>query len=466
MRILHLIERLTGAGPTRGLVSLAKHQRQLGMRHRHSVVTLERESYPLALVMAAQAGIEISRQPDPAALRERISDADIVQFSFWNNPALYRLLRSEWPASRLLLRLHVLGESAPQVVTPDLVDLADFAVATSPRTLNLPELGRLRPKMQYVLAALDTDRLLDFAARPHEGFQVAYIGTTTFAKMHSGFVSMSGSAQIPGVRFVVCGAGGNDVLQRQAEQLGVASRFWFRGFVEDVKSVLETADVFGYPLCHDTSAASETSLQEAMYAGVPPVVFPHAGVRDLVRHQETGLVVKSELEYTQALEYLFRNPSERERLGRNARAFAQAHFLPDTLAREMDAIYRKMMESPKRERQWSDAQRAPSPAGQFIAALGTAAPQFRASMDGQDPEADDQIAHSSAQLASGEGGIFQYRNAYPDDPYLRFWAGLALLGRQRFTAACAEMQAAIQLGLSPARVEPYLGAIQSTAPVA
>ena len=41
---------------------------------------------------------------------------------------------------------------------------------------------------------------------------------------------------------------------------------------EDVRPVLAQLDVFGYPLDADTSATGELSLQEAMHAGIPPVV--------------------------------------------------------------------------------------------------------------------------------------------------------------------------------------------------
>lgn len=461
MIVLHIIERLSGAGPTRSLISLAKCQRQLGIGHEHIVVTLSRECYPPALLMAARAGIRVSRQPNPSALREQINHADIVQVNFWNNPALDTFLRAEWPPVRLLLWLKVLGATPPQVVTPDLVAFADFAAATSRQTLELSGLESVRSRMRWVPACMEPDRLQGCVPKPHQGFCITYIGTTNFSKMHPAFIAMSAGAQIPDARFVVCGAGGDEALRRQAEASGAAERFIFRGFVEDVRSVLETTDVFGYPLCEDSYATSEMALQEAMYAGIVPVVFPHAGVKDLVESGQTGLVVSSEAEYTQALEYLFHHPAERERMGRNAQAHAKAHFLQEAHAREMDAIYRELMALPKRERRWPDAHKHSRPADRFAAALGGAAPQFHASLEGFNPEAERSIIRSSTLLASGEGGIFQFRNAYPNDPYLRFWAGLALLGQDRFSAALREIQAAAELGIGAERVEPWLSAARA-----
>lgn len=465
MKILHILERLSGAGPTRSLIALVKCQRQLGFGHKHCVVTLAKECFPPAILMAARAGMEVLRQPDAAVLRERMAAADIVQVSYWNCPSLQQFLRTEWTATRLLLWLKVLGATPPQVVTPDLLNFADFAAASSPQTLNLPGLESARSRMGCVLSSLDPERLQDCAPKPHAGFRITYIGTTNFAKLHPAFVSMSARVKIPDVCFVVCGTGGDEALRQQARESGVAERFSFRGFVDDIKPVLETTDVFGYPLSEGTSATSELALQEAMYARVPPVVFPQAGVKDLVRNGVTGLVVSSEAEYVQGLEYLFHHPADRERLGSNARAYAQTRFVPDASAQEMDAIYRRMMDLPKRERRWPDTDLALSAGGQFAALLSDAAPQFRASFAGKDLDAESRIAHSPIGLVSGEGGILHFRNAYPSDAYLRFWAGLALLGQGRFSAASREMQAATELGLSDERVGPWLATAQSETPV-
>src|SRR5256714_15389959 len=92
-----------------------------------------------------------------------------------------------------------------------------------------------------------------------------------FSKMHPRYVAMSADVDVPGVRFVVCGAGaGFPALARQAEQLGVGDRFELRGWVDDIRPVIARLDVFGYPLCEDNYSASDLVLQEVMYAGVPP----------------------------------------------------------------------------------------------------------------------------------------------------------------------------------------------------
>lgn len=467
VNVLHILDRLTGAGPTRSLINLVKLQRRLGLPYAHKLITLQREAYPIAVLQAKQAGLAVLRQPDEATLRDELAKADLVQVHFWNNPFIYDFLATGTghhaglprPPMRLLVWSKVVGDHAPQVITPWLVDYADMLVATSPHTLTLPVMqpavAAHRAAVVYGIA--DFDRLAGLVPRPHETFNVGYIGTLNFSKMHPDFVSMSAGAKIPAARFILCGAGGGeDTLNEQARRLGAEDRFLFQGFVENIKSVLETLDVFGYPLCEDTYATSEMSLQEAMYAGVPPVVFPYGGVKYLVEHGQTGLVVHSAAEYTAAIEFLYHHPDERQRLGRNAQAYAREQFAGDRPAHQFDELYQRLLDLPKRERVWSGVGGAGTPAERFVEALADTAPHFRVSLAGANSEAEQRIMASPALLATGEGGIIHYRNTYPNDPHLRFWSGLVLLGQDRPDAALREFEAAVTLGLDSQRVAAYL----------
>ncbi len=440
------------------MIALAKYQGQLGLPHDHRVIALHREAYPPALMLARQAGIGVLRRPDAEALTREITAADIVHLHFWNNPDLYGLLHAAWPARRLLLWLKVLGEKPPQIVTPALVDYADMCVATSPHTLRLPAMQSAvdtqRAAMVYGIA--DFDRLENVTPRPHATFNVGYIGTVNFSKMHDRYVPMSARIDVPNIRFIVCGNGDTSQLLHQAAQLDAAEKFIFNGFVEDIKPVMETLDVFGYPLCEDTYATSEKSLQEAMYAGIPPVVFPYGGVQDLVEHGKTGLVVHTEEAYQEAITYLYDHPAERVRLGNQAQAHARTHFAGTHAALQFDDLYRQMLERPKQQRSWTGLGLESAAALRFVDALGETAPHFNSSLKEQDRAAEQQIAHSSPLLATGEGGIMQYRNAYPDDAHLRFWCGLVLLRQQRYALAIRELMAAVDLGLDPGRVSLYL----------
>lgn len=482
--VLHIMPWVCLGGATRAMVATAKYSAQLGS-FEHRIISLQTAD-PVAAEMAKEAGMLVLAPPDRAAILQEIEKADLVHVHYWNQPQMFEFLQSELPAMRLLTWFHVAGKYPPQVITKELVDCADFAIPCNPYSYelpvfqNLPAEVRLK-KIGMVYDAADFARVSDVQPKPHTTFNVGYIGSVSFSKMYRNYVPMSAKIDIPNLRFVVCGGGIEDYLLQQARELGAAERFDFRGFVEDIKSVVEIFDVYGYPLCEDTYAAAELNLQEVMYAGVPPVVFPHGGIKRLVIDNYTGLVVRSELEYKQAIEYLYHHPEERARLGRNAKEYARQIFGAENAAKALNPIYERLMKLPKRERAWGVAphvslldqpvslQDLTGETGQlsgaklFIESLGNTAPELTVSLTSQNMEelfkADRKIAASTLLLSMGEGGLSQYRVHYENDGYLRFWSGLVLHRLGQKAQAASEFSAAINLGCNHWRVSWYLAQV-------
>jgi predicted O-linked N-acetylglucosamine transferase (SPINDLY family)/glycosyltransferase involved in cell wall biosynthesis len=463
------------------MLAAAKYSSRLG-NFQHRVLSLrEIDSYMLPLT--EEAGMTWVNAPDRATLEREIEQADIVHLQFWNNPQLYELLRSNLPPMRLVVWCHIAGNTCPQAIVPELIDYADFALACSPYTYEHPVFQNLSPeersrKTGMVYGAADFARLANLQPQQHPTFNVGYIGHLSAAKMHPNYIAMSARVNIPNLKFTICGVGMQQQLQQQAAQLGVAERFDFRGYVADIKSAIETFDVYGYPLCENTYAASELNLQEAMYGGIPPVVFPYGGVKRLVVNNYTGLIVNSEFEYAQAIEYLYHNPEERLRLGRNAKEYAQQIFGAENAAKALNPIYDRLMQSPKRQREWgrlsganlldqpislADLMGKPetlSGAELFIQSLGDTASFFTTSLKSSDLQelfaADRQIATVPAIVYSGEGGIFQYYGYYQNDGYLSFWSALVLQYLGDNSQAISLLTNAIQSGCNHWRLYWYL----------
>jgi len=431
LRLLHIIPRFIGGGPERSLLAFAAEERRAGIAHRHTVAVLDP---PIALPMllaARKLGVALLSRPTDEALSRLIEHADIVVVHFWNHPFLADLLRRvAFPPARVIVWSRVLGLHPPQVLTADIAGFGDRLLVTARRTLESDgarkAAGRGVP-VSCLPGIADMTRLAGFVPRPHDGTVAGYIGVVADTKMHPRFAEMS-AAVGRDVRFVVCGGGGGEAaLAARFAALGAAHRVALRGQVEDIGAELAGFDIFGYPLAEDTYATSEKALQEAMWAGVPPVVFPHGGIRDLVADGETGLVATSEEGYTAAIERLVDDPGLRRRLGGNALRFAREEFDPARRVRELDAVLREMMDDAPRTRRtlhgrWDGA------AQNFVRMLGPMAGPFADSLAAAPgaPEretADARIAAASPLLARGEGGIAHYRNTYPDDPDLARWAG-------------------------------------------
>ena len=405
IKILHIIQQLSPGGAARGMIATAKYSSRSG-NFQHIAMSLLPADID-ALEMAREASITVLNNPDRNIIYKEIEKSDIVHINFWNTPEIYELLRSDLPAMRLLIWYHISGDGSPQIITQKLMDFADINIASNPNTFNnLPLLRDMLldekyKKVRMVYDAADFARLDDFKVRKHKNFNVGYIGTVDFVKMHRNYVSMSSVIDIPDVKFIVCGGGIENLLREEAQSLGVAERFDFRGYVNDIKSVIEILDVYGYPLCEDTYASAELNLQEVMYGGIPPVVFPYGGVKQLVVNDYTGYIVNSEVEYKKAVEYLYYHPEERERLGNNAKEYAKQIFGAENAAKKLNPIYEEMMREPKKLRLWgmkSDASllyqpvtledltgqiNKPSGAELFIEALGDKGTDFITSMTSQ-----------------------------------------------------------------------------------
>ncbi len=462
IKILHIIQQLSLGGAARSMIATAKYSSRMGIAQQHRIISLL-PGLPEAVSLAETEGMYVINQVNQETIGREIEAADIVHIHFWNNPEIYELLYSELPAMRLVLWFKIIGDKPPHIITKELLEYTDFAIVTSLYTLELPVFENLSSEkknssIDVVYGIADFDRLRDFKPQPHNKFNVGYIGTVDFAKMHSNYVGMSAKVNIPNVKFIVCG-GINNYLQQEAEKLGVRESFDFRGYVEDIRSVLEILDVFGYPLCEDTYATSEKSLQEAMWAGVPPVVFPYGGVKKLVIHNRTGLIVNNEVEYKNAIEYLYFHPEERLRLGRNAREYARQNFHPEQATKKINEIYDRLLQQPKRKRRWSIEKI--SGAELFIQSLGNAASNFSVSLTSANISellaAENQIAGSSPVLCNRDGGgIFNYRNYYSKDGYLRLWSGLVLQKQGQHHQAISEFTAGINLGCNHWRIWFYL----------
>ncbi len=481
--ILHVIQALSLGGAARALIATAKASARLGP-YRHRVISLLRPA-PDALRLAEEAGLAVVVAPDPATLRQELATADIVQLHWWNNPQNQQFLRGDWPATRLAIWYHIAGEHAPQRITRELVEFADLNIPTNPWThRELPVFGELPPperdrRVAMVLDAADLDRVAGATLRPHAGFNVGYIGAVDFIKMHRNFVPMSAAVKIPDARFIVCGTGIEQQLHAQAQALGAGGRFDFRGYVHDIRPVIETFDVYGYPLCADSYASGELNLQEVMAVGVPPVVFPAGGIRGLVEHEKTGLVVATEAEYAAAIEHLHQHPEERRRLGLAAQEHARAHFGAEPAARLLNPLYERLLREPKRPRKWgvpvhgrvadepvSVFDVLESPAGSagarlFVESLGDAGVDYGISLASTDVDAllaaEARIAGASELVKSnGAGGFRQYRRNFPKDPHLQLWHALALTGEAQWADAAVEFGRAIDAGCAHWRIGWYI----------
>lgn len=446
MRIVHILARLGMTGPVRSLAAFAEYGKRAGLPWIHEILVLESQIAPAAVALLRLAGARLHLRLERSAQAAVLAGADLTLVHYWQCPSMVAFLATLPPTRRVVTWTHTLGLHPPQSIAATLGATSDAIWCTTEATLDAP-VCRDRPVPPPVVRGLiDPDRLLAPECL-HEGIVIGYIGTLNAQKLHPRFVALCSEVHQSEARFVVYGAGGQQrQLLIEAERMGLSNRFEVRGHVDDVGQALAGMDVLGYPLNRSTYASSDLAVQEAMWAGVPPVVLPHGGVPHLIQDVESGIIAEDEADYVAAIERLVCDAGERQRLADNARIHARASFDPADTVQRVDRLLAEAMEAPARAPRVGDW--GGTPAAWFVTALAESGAPFHRSLaagPGGDPDAEAAIAACPELVAVGEGGIFQWRNAFPNEPALREWAALLLEVRGDSERAAGERAAGAKL---------------------
>lgn len=262
----------------------------------------------------------------PWSCQYAIAAAGIVRRS--HVVAVYQLAvppvsRAQWRAKRLTARavdLHVgVGERTSREVEA-LVGLPGGSVVTVHN--GVPDDGSAT------------------AERPRPGPLVGAIGRLERQK---GFdLLIHALARLDSVTLLLVGDGSErGRLEALAENLGVADRVVWEGWSDDARAQLGALDVFvlpsrfeGFPL----------ALLEALLARSAVVAADVGSVPDVVRDEETGLLVPAEdpAALADAIRRLLADRDLRRRLGEQGRRLVLERFTADHMAQGFDRIYREL----------------------------------------------------------------------------------------------------------------------------
>jgi len=142
----------------------------------------------------------------------------------------------------------------------------------------------------------------------------------------------------PDTGFVLVGDGPDgDAIRTAAQGL---RNVHFTGFVDDVPDWLAAFDVFAFPSHHEGLGSV---LLQAMAAGIPVVASDTGGIPELIRHEETGLLVppRDPGALAAAIERLHGDEALRRRLAEAARR-RLADFSVAAVADRLEALYRNV----------------------------------------------------------------------------------------------------------------------------
>ena len=137
--------------------------------------------------------------------------------------------------------------------------------------------------------------------------------------------------QIPSVEFSIVGISPSAlVLNLQNEKVKVHAN------VPRMQDYMQSAAIFLHP--HQGGSGIQNKILQAMSCGCPVVTTP-TGIQGIpVEHGRDVLVGKTDEEIISHVVYLLRNPDEREKLARNARAVVEQYHSWESIYKSLDSI--------------------------------------------------------------------------------------------------------------------------------
>ena len=374
----------------------------------------------------------------PGTILEEIESADIVLVHWWNHPLLYDfLVRQTLPPSRVILWSHISGFHSPYVFTEKILKYPDFFVFTTPVSYDVDEVKGLTEAQKSILRVVwstgGVEDVCSIKAKSHTGFNVGYIGTVDYCKMHPDFLGMCCQIKIPDVNFIVCGGPKEKEIRKEAEHLGFGKKFDFAGLVADITEYLPVFDIFGYPLAPYHYGTCEQALAEAMAAGIVPVVLSNRTESHMVKDGITGILAKDKSDYVNAIHRLYNDTDLRYSLSQNAKTYATQTFSLETMVREWEKIFDETLTLPKTFKKWeiikNDSELSAKDV--FLESLGNYGEDFisycKARGDKDKIKSKKKIkklAESANWQAETRGTVHHYNYFFQDDTYLSLWSRL------------------------------------------
>lgn len=149
--------------------------------------------------------------------------------------------------------------------------------------------------------------------------------------------------RLPNVRFLIAGTGEEELsLKTLVRHLNIEEQVSFFGWVRDIQTFLLGLDVFVIPSLREGCPAS---LLEAMSLARPAVGFEVPGVKEIIRHGETGvLVTPFDLKrFAEEIVMLCDDADYAQQLGRRGKELVESRFSVEHELELIELEYSRLM---------------------------------------------------------------------------------------------------------------------------
>lgn len=217
------------------------------------------------------------------------------------------------------------------------------AVTTVSRWLK-EETEALAPGIHPTVAPMPVATALFGPGAARDGDRLLFVGRLNQQKgldhlLHA-MASMRSTASLD----IVGDGPDRDNLQQLSQQLGLASRIRWHGQLSqsELPTLYQRAAAVVLPSVDEGLGLVAV---EALLCETPVVAFDSGGLRDVIQHEKTGLLVKAgdRAALASTLDDLLARDGRGSQLGRAGRLYALSAFAPESAARRYAEIYRQVL---------------------------------------------------------------------------------------------------------------------------
>jgi len=435
-QVLHITAHM-GGGVGKVLSGIASYSKKVGNKYQHKILMLEPPEKMNFVEICRNNGVDVIIAPSMQSIEQEMLISDIIQIEWWHHPKMAEFLYN-FPKVpiKLIVWCHISGCNYPALPF-EFVKIPHHFLFTSKYSLENPYWSQ----EQKDHAVLCTDVINSSGGFEcveqiekvvHSSFNIGYIGTLSYSKLHPDFIDFCSAITIPGAKFILVGDNENqNIIQFAAMKKGILEKLDFTGYINNVHKEFSRFDIFGYPLNPEHFGTTENVLLEAMAAGLPVVALNQCAEKYLIEHMQTGLLADSIQEYAECIRYLYENPTERERLGKNARETVIKEFSVKQTVEKLNNVYNVVSKMSKQKFDFNHVF-GNKPYKWFLSCLGNEKKYFEDSVDNKIMSDKNLASHIENEIKNcrlilrekSKSSIYQFEKYFSYDDNIRYWKNL------------------------------------------
>ena len=206
------------------------------------------------------------------------------------------------------------------------------------------EAEALAPGVHPIVAPMPVSTDLFAPGQSRDGLRLLFVGRLMPQKGAEHLVHALASMKSQASLDIVGDGPSRASLEQLAQQLGVSSRIRWHGQLShsQLPALYQRAAAVVVPSVEEGLGLVAV---EALLCETPVVAFDSGGLRDVIQHDKTGLLVKpgDRAALVRALDDLLARDGRGAELGRAGRLYALSAFAPESVARRYAGIYRQVL---------------------------------------------------------------------------------------------------------------------------